>query len=126
MPTIDSVVGGYIRLRDEKKRIAERQKEELAPLNAKLKKMEAWLQAQLQAQDALNMKTEHGTVYLSTTVSAKVEDRDAFFDFVRNNDMWAMLTSNVSKDAVEEFIESTGDVPPGVSVSRETNARVRK
>ena len=126
MPTIDSVVGGYIRLRDEKKRIAERQKEELAPLNAKLIKMEAWLQAQLQAQDALNMKTEHGTVYLSTTVKAKVEDRDAFFEFVRENDMWAMLTSAVSKDAVEEFIESTGDVPPGVSIDRETNARVRK
>ncbi len=126
MPTIDAVVGGYIRLRDEKKAIAERHKEELAPMNAKLKKMEAWLQQQLQAQDALNMKTEHGTVYLSTTVSAKVEDRDAFFEFVREQDMWAMLTSNVSKDAVEEFIESTGDVPPGVSVNRETNARVRK
>ena len=126
MPTIDSVVGGYIRLRDEKKRIAERQKEELAPLNAKLKKMEAWLQSQLQAQDALNMKTEHGTVYLSTTVSAKVEDRDVFFEFVREHDLWAMLTSAVSKDAVEEYIESTGDVPPGVSVNRETNARVRK
>ncbi len=125
MPTIDSVVDGYKRLRNEKKRITERQKEELAPLNAKMSKMEAWLQAQLQAQNALNMKTAHGTVYLSTTVKAKVEDRDVFFEFVRANDMWAMLTSNVSKDAVEEFIESTGDAPPGVSVNRETNARVR-
>lgn len=126
MPTIDNVVGGYLRLRDEKKRIAERQKEELAPLNFKMKKMEAWLQAQLNAQGGRNMKTDHGTVYLSTTVSAKVEDRDIFFEFVREHSLWSMLTSAVSKDAVEEFMESNGDVPPGVSVTRETNARVRK
>ncbi len=126
MPNVDDVVSGYLRLRDEKKRIAKRQKEELAPLNAKMKKIEAWLQAWMHLQGGQNMKTKHGTVYLSTTTSAKVEDRNVFFAFVRDNHMWAMLTSNVSEDAVEEYIESTGDVPPGVSVSRETNARVRK
>lgn len=127
MPTIDNVVGGYIRLRDEKKRIAERQKDELAPFNAKMKKMEAWLQAQLNAQGTTNSKTTDGhTVYLSTTVNATVNDRDAFLEFVREHNLWAMLTAAVSKDAVEEFIESTGNAPPGVSVSRETNARVRR
>ena len=126
MPNVDDVVDGYLRLRDKKKGIVARQKEELAPLNDKMKKMEAWLQAWLHLQGGQNMKTKHGTVYLATTTKVKVEDRDVFFDFVRANDMWAMLTSNVSKDAIEEFIESTGDVPPGVSVSRETNARVIK
>lgn len=126
MPKLDNVVAGYLKLRDAKKTITDRHKEELAPINAKMKTIEAWLLRDMQDRGALNTKTPFGTVYLSTSTTPKVVDRDEFLAFVRAHELWSMLTSHVSKDAVEEYLESTGDVPPGVEITRDTNARIRK
>lgn len=126
MPTIEQVVATYIKWRDQKKKIQDRHKEELADVKDKMYKMEQWLHKQLNSQGADHIGTPAGTAYLSTTISAKVEERDEFFRFVSENDLWAMLESRANKTAVEEYLESTGELPPGLSVSRETNVRIRR
>jgi hypothetical protein len=126
MPTLDQAVAGYIKLRDRKKEIVDEHKEVLAPYNEKLLKLENWIQHELQSQGATNVKTGHGTAYLSTTTRPKVEDWNAFLDHIRANDLWSLLERRPCKQAVDEYIEGSGEVPPGVSIKREVNARVRR
>jgi hypothetical protein len=45
-----------------------------------------------------------------------VKDRDAFFTWIKENDMFSMLTASASKDAVKEFMkEHGGELPPGLN-----------
>lgn len=126
MADLDQAVAGYVQLRAMKKAMQDRHKEELAPLNEKMKKVEMWVHKQLNDMGATNAKTAHGTCYLSTTTKPKVEDWQAFIDFVRENDMWEMLERRPNKSAVDEFVEAQDDVPPGLSIQSEVNVRFRK
>jgi len=126
MPNIDNAVAGYIQLRDMKKELEAKHKEELAPLNAKMIRLEAWLLNQLQEQGANNIKTPHGTTYVNTRNSVKAEDKEEFMKYIKENDMFGLLEVRPSKAAVEEFAESTGDLPPGVTISSELRAYVRR
>ena len=89
-------------------------------------KVEGWVHKKLNEMGATNAKTPHGTCYLSTITKPKVEDWGAFIDFVRENDMWALLERRPNKSAVDEYVEAQEDVPPGLSIQQETNVRFRK
>lgn len=126
MPNIDHAVSGYIRLRDMKKEMEARHKEELAPIKDKMNKLEVWLLKQLQDQGADNIKTPHGTTYLSRRVSVRAEDKQAFMDYIKEQDMFGLLEVRPSKEAVTEFMESTGDLPPGITTTTDLTANVRR
>lgn len=116
----------YILLRDEKKRIQDKHKEELAPLNDAMSKIENAVQKILINQGATNSKTPAGTAYLSTTKRPKVVDWSELKPFLIENDLLDMMTRSLSATAVDEFYESTGDLPPGVTVTSETNCRFKR
>ena len=71
-------------------------------------------------------KTEHGTAYKATRMSTKVSDRDAFLNFVRENEAWEFLESRANKTAVTAYMEENEDVPPGVDVSRISTINIRR
>ncbi len=123
---IDDVIRGYVKLRDEKEDLERKHKEELAPVRERMQKIEAWLQNQLQEQGLTNFKGESGTAFLQEASSATVADWDATLDFIKKNGAWELLERRVSKTVVQDFIESTGDIPPGVSYKRETVVRIRR
>lgn len=126
MPTVDKLVAGYRLLRAQKKAIQDKHKQELAPYNAKLYKLEAGLLAILNRAGADNIKTPDGTVYKTEITTAKVVDFDTMLDYVIKNDVTGLLERRVSTQAVQEYMEEHGSPPPGVSISTETFARVRK
>jgi len=108
-------IAAYVRLRDQKEAIEKRHKEELAPIREWLEKIEVSLFRDLESVGADSMKTEGGTAFFSTRVSVTTADRGAFFDFVRDNGEWDLLEARPSKAAVEAYLETTGELPPGVS-----------
>lgn len=127
MPTVDSVVGAYIKLRDHKNDIKERHTAELAPINEKMSLMENWLHKRMLEQGAKNIKTEFGTAYRKVSISVKMEDRDVAFDFIKKHELWDLLESRVSKTAVEDWMESHDkQVPPGISYSETEVVQVRR
>lgn len=123
---IKAAIAKYRALRDKKKIIQERHKEELAPYNEGMMKLEAALLKRMQEDGVDSIKTSDGTVYLSRTLKASVEDWGAFREYAEQNDLWDMMEKRVSKAAVEEFVESEGSAPPGIAISTEVNARFRK
>lgn len=124
--TIDRVVEAYRKLRDQKKDMQDRHKEELQPIEDKLEKLENHLHQQLLANGVDSMKTAHGTAYLSRTASVKVEDWECALDFIKANDLWHMLEKRLAKSAVEEFVAGQNQNLPGTEISYIQKVNVRK
>lgn len=123
---IDQVIQAYVALRDDLDAMKRRHTDETAPLREKMHKLEVWLQNQLQEQGLQNFKATTGTAFLKEVTSVTVENWEATLPFIKDKDMWDMLEKRVSKSVVEDYIESTGEIPPGVSVKRETVVQVRR
>lgn len=123
---IDEVIKAYVTLRDELDAMKRRQTDEAAPLRDKMHKLEVWLQNQLQQQGLQNFKAATGTAFLKEVTSTTVENWEATLPFIQEKGLWDMLEKRVSKSVVEDYIESTGEIPPGVSVKRETVVQVRR
>jgi hypothetical protein len=126
MPTIEQAVKGYIRMRDRKEAIQKKHKEELRPLLDNMEKVEAWVLKQLQDQGADNIKTAEGTAYIVHRNSVVAKDKQAFIEYVQEHDMHGLLDIRPNKTAVLEFVESTGDIPPGVSLTTQLVANIRR
>lgn len=123
---VKQAIATYISLRDEKKTIQDRHKEELAPINEKMQKIENALLKRLHEDGAKNIATDVGTVYISNVTKARVEDWQEFKEYALEHDLFDMMEHRVSKAAVEEFIEANGEVPPGLAISTETFARIKR
>lgn len=125
-PKIDSVVAAYIKLRDQKDEVKSRHKEELAPINENMAKLEGWLHRELNKQGVDSFKTKMGTAFVQKATSVTVADWDVTLPFIKEKELWDLLEARVSKSAVQDYIESTKEVPPGVSVRVEEVVRVRR
>jgi hypothetical protein len=123
---LEKAVRKYIFLRDEKKKIQDRHKEELAPYNDAMKKIETLTLSVLQKQGTESSRTKAGTVYTSTTVRPKISDWKLLRPFILENDLIDMMQMKLTPEAVDQFLESTGELPPGVVISSETFARFKK
>lgn len=126
MATIDAVVGAYISLRDKKKEVAARHREEMAVFNDKMNQIETFLLMDFGQKGIESAKTESGTAYKVSRRTVKSEDWEAFIEYVRENDLWHMLDRRSNKSAVEEFLEANGELPPGLSITTSLGINVRR
>lgn len=116
----------YIKLRDKKAQIKAEMDAKIAPINENMAKLEAKLLEAFTKVGMDSVKTEFGTAYTTTRVSASVADRSVFMDYVRDNDEWDLLEVRASKTAVEQFRTIHDDIPPGVSIREERVVNVRR
>jgi hypothetical protein len=73
-----------------------------------------------------NVKTAYGTAYVVTNISATVEDRLAFLQFVVDNDRLDLLDARCNKAVARDYLEETQHFPPGVSISKVRKVNFRK
>ena len=125
MPTLKEAGEGYVKLRNQKKEIEKRHKEELAPLNEAMKKLEAFMLAGLNEQGLENFGAAGATVYKSTRSNVKTECWEDFFEFVKQNEAWEFLTRKPVASLVKDYLEEYKRLPPGVSISSEVVIGVR-
>lgn len=126
MAKIQDVIQAYIHLRDKVDEIKKRQTEELRPLRDKMATLEGWLLNQMQESGASSFSCEFGTAFQSVRTSSKVEDWEEALAFIRKEELWHMLERRVAKTAVEEYLEANGELPPGISVSRDMTVNIRR
>jgi len=104
-------------LRDD---VREREKifeESLAEDKGTVKELESMVLAKLHELKLTSVKIEgKGTAYTSKRTSAKVESPEEFFGFVLNTGQTEFLEARASKKVVEEYVEYTGNPPPGVTI----------
>jgi hypothetical protein len=124
--TPDAMIEKYVKLRDRKKAIEERHKQELAPFNDLMSRLEGWLLEALNAANLSSMRSPHGTAFKSDRTSAKVTDWQQTLAFIRANNAWDLLEARVSKNAALDIIKETKQPIPGVETSVEVVCNVRR
>ena len=123
---LSDAVSLYIKMRDKKAQMKAEFDASVAPLNEKMEKLEAKLLDVFNKTGMDSVKTEFGTAYTTTRVTASVADREIFMAHVRENDDWALLEVRASKSAVEQYRENNNDLPPGISMREERVVNVRR
>ena len=123
---LSEAVSIYIKMRDKKAQMKAEFDASIAPLNEKMEKLEAKLLDVFNKTGMDSVKTEFGTAYTTTRVTASVADREIFMTHVKENDDWALLEVRASKTAVEQYRDTNNDLPPGVSMREERVVNVRR
>jgi phage host-nuclease inhibitor protein Gam len=123
---LDEAIAMYIKLRDKKAEIRAEYNSKVEKLDQNMKKIEASVLKAFHASGQTKAGTSAGTVFIKNRVSDKVVDREAFLEFVKENDHFEFIESRISKAALDEYVEETGDLPPGVTRSVEQTINVRR
>lgn len=123
---MEELVEKYIELRDQKSKMSADYKVKVAKIDSVLDKIEGELLRQFSDHGMESARTKSGTAYKSTRVSATVADWDYVLDFIQKNELWNMLERRVSKQAVEQYKEEHGDLPPGINWREEITINVRR
>jgi hypothetical protein len=155
MPTVDQVVGMYMKLRADSDALGARHAEEMRPLSEGMEKCKNWLLQQSNDMGVDSFKTEHGTAYKTVQTSVTVADKEPFKHFlfakpvsemyramhlppttnVTPDDLlaaflevvpWDLMDLRAGKKGVQTLLDETGEVPPGVNVTRVATINVRK
>jgi hypothetical protein len=116
----------YIKMRDKKAELKAEFDAKVAPLNEKMDKLEAKLLDVFNQTGMDSVKTESGTAYTTTRVTASVADKDVFMTHFRENDDWGLLEVRASKTAIEQYRSVHDDIPPGISMREERVVNVRR
>lgn len=123
---LSEAVSIYIKMRDKKAQMKAEFDASIAPLNEKMEKLEAKLLDVFNKTGMDSVKTEFGTAYTTTRVTASVADREIFMNHIKENDEWALLEVRASKTAVEQYRDTNNDLPPGVSMREERVVNIRR
>lgn len=123
---MEEIIEKYIALRDKKSEMAAAYKEQVAKIDEVLGKLEGALLLKLEDNGMESARCKSGTVFKSTRSSATVADWDFALDFIQNNKMWNMLERRVNKQAVQQYREEHGDLPPGVNWREEVVVNIRR
>lgn len=124
---LSEAVSLYIQMRDKKAQMKADFEASIAPLNEKMDKLEAKLLDVFNKTGMDSVKTEFGTAYATTRTTASVADREAFMDYVKANEEWALLEVRTSKTAVEQYRSANdNELPPGVNLREERVVNIRR
>jgi hypothetical protein len=116
----------FVKLRDMKKIIQDRHKEELAPINDAMEGLQQVLAQVMNTQNVDSVATSAGTAYLSTKDSASAADMDAFWAYCTTQGAFDMLDRKPNVTAVREYVEANGVPPPGVNYTKIVTVGVRR
>ncbi len=118
-PDLNMIAAKYIAIRDKKK-------EENAKWDKAMADLEAY--AGLLLGENQSVKTDSGTVFWKENVSVKVTDREMWFNFIYESGEWNMLTTHVSKEAYQTWVDDHNrkELPPGTEVSYRKDIQFRR
>jgi hypothetical protein len=85
------------------------------------------LKDQMLVMGVSSVRTDNGTVVLSTKTRYNTQDWDSFKEFVREHDALDLLEKRIAQTNMAQFLdENPGVVPPGLNSMTEYAISVRK
>lgn len=123
---LSEVVAKYVELREKKANLKSEYDMQVAPIEAKMAKIEGKLLEVLDQTGGKSFRTPHGTAYVTVRTTASVADREAFFEFVKQNEEWPLMQVAVVKSAVEQYKSVNQELPPGINWREERVVNIRR
>jgi hypothetical protein len=121
--SLDTRVAQYVAVRDKIRKI---EKEQIEPLKETLNLLSGWIMDFLDQAGVKSAKTADGTCGITTRYSASLADAEAFMDFVKANNRFELLDRRANSTAVKDYVQDTGNLPPGVNLSAVKTISVRR
>ena len=124
---MEKVINDYVTIRAERTRLKDEFTKVDERLRATLDKIESRLLKYMEDTGQTQVKTPSGTAYRQEKVIPQGADWMAFYKWVAKTGAFDALERRIKASFIKEYMEENdGDLPPGVSVYREFEARVRK
>lgn len=122
----DELVKLYVQLRD-RRAVRKKEFESLDEQDkAKQERIEGVLLVRFNETGSESVRTKEGTAYKHKSTYASVGDRDAFVAHVRATQDFELMDVRANKTAVQQHLETTGDLPPGINWREEIHIRVNR
>lgn len=117
-PSAAQLIRKYIECRNSIALLNDQHEKKIRPYREGMELIEGLLAEDINRLEGQSIKTKDGTAYRSTTTSFRVADRVAWLDWVIHNNHRDMLTTNVAKEAVKEYVDNNGGkLPPGLNMT---------
>jgi hypothetical protein len=125
-PKAEDVIEAYTKLRDKRSELKRAYEAEDSILKDKMRKLDAWLLGKMAEVGTTQLKGNGSVAFISTIDKAKCDDWGTFWQWLADNARLDMLEKRVANKSISEYLEEFGELPPGISVTREKTVNVRK
>jgi hypothetical protein len=126
-PSMDTLCGIYIKIRNKKQEIAKELEEKIASLDAQLQVIGGTMKDRLVAAGGTSLKTPHGTIYMTQKTKFYAMDWDVFGQWIVKNNAVDLLEKRVAQGNMKKWLEETpNNPPPGLQAETELTVTVRK
>jgi len=126
MTTPAEMVDQYLKMRDWIDAEDSAYAAKIKPYKDAMALIEQIMLEHLNANGAQNLKCEAGTAYKKPYLSAKVDNRDRFLEFIKENNRWEFLDARVLKEPVREYLDIHQAAPPGVATETGIKVHIRR
>lgn len=110
--TVDKLTKVYVKIREKRRELEEKDKELKAQLDAISEK----LLDICREQGTFTLRTEHGTVSRRLNKHYWTSDWDSFAKFIKEHDAFALLQQRINNANMVQFLEENPDLhPPGLN-----------
>lgn len=122
----DRLVKVYLKIREQRAANNKAAKDADDELKAQLATVNAELLSRMRKRGNDGFKTPHGTVYKATVVQVTIADDSVFFPWVQEKGALDFLERRVKSTEVQKYMAEHGEAPPGLTIFKEEEARIRK
>lgn len=117
----------YLNIRAARSALRKKFDQEDGALKENLKTIEAQMLKHLNDSGLESARTDVGTFYRQESLKPAASDWQAFYGWIKEEDAFDALERRIKATFIKEYMEDNdGALPPGVSVHREYDVRVRK
>ena len=126
-PTIGDIIAKHNEIKAFVEAADEKHDAAMKPYKEALRTLTTTAGVVLQEQGLQNFKAEgEGTAYLQHGLSVKVDNREAFLDFVITQNHPEFLDAGVLKDPVRDYLDKHQAPPPGVKTENFVKCLIRR
>lgn len=124
---LERLIRAYMLMREKRSEIKREFEEADGSLKHKMGLVEAELLKMLNKAGSDSLKIKGlGQAYLSKRVTVKATDWNALYDFIMETKQIDLLQKRIASRVVQEYVETEGELPPGVDMSSERVVNVRR
>lgn len=124
---IDKLAKVYRKMQARIQELTAAYESEVETIKAQQEEVKNALKDQMLALGMSSVRTEQGTVVLSTKTRYNTQDWDSFKEFVKENDALDLLEKRIAQTNMGQFLaDNPGLVPPGLNSVTEYAISVRK
>lgn len=119
----DKLAKIYVRIREERLK----KEKEVAQLQEQQDIVAAQILEICKEQGADTIKTKHGTISRRTNRNYWTSDWESFYQFIKDNDAFALLHQRINSTNMKQFLEENPDLhPPGLNADVKQSVVITK